>query len=119
MVTIVSPEQLFPSGARSGLFQGGDYGDVPISFFWVESPPGSGPRLHRHPYVELFVVQDGTATFTVGDQTHEVTERHIVVAPAGVPHTFRNSGDGPLRMINIHPNREVVTEWLEPEGEKA
>ena len=38
---------------------------------------------------------------------------HVVIGPAGVPHTFVNSGEGTLRQINIHPSAEVITEWLE------
>jgi len=32
----------------------------------VDARPDGGPRLHRHPYEEVFVVQEGTATFTAG-----------------------------------------------------
>src|SRR5215207_3600986 len=38
----------------------------------VDAPPGGGPKLHRHPYEEVFIVQEGTATFTAGDETVEV-----------------------------------------------
>jgi mannose-6-phosphate isomerase-like protein (cupin superfamily) len=42
-----------------------------------------------------------------------VTGGQIVVAPAGIPHKFINSGAGPLRQIDIHANDRFVTEWLE------
>jgi len=58
-------------------------------------------------------VQEGSATFTVGEETIGVTGGQIVVAPAGVPHKFVNSGAGPLRQIDIHTNDRFVTEWLE------
>ena len=48
---VISKEQL----SNRNLFQGAKYGDVPVSFFWVEAQPGSGPRLHVHPYEEIFV----------------------------------------------------------------
>ena len=35
-----------------------------VSIIVVDAPLGSGPRLHRHPYEEVFVIQDGTVTFT-------------------------------------------------------
>jgi quercetin dioxygenase-like cupin family protein len=41
--------------------------------------------LHTHPYEEVFVTLEGEATFTVGDDTIEVSAGQIVVAPAGVP----------------------------------
>ena len=97
---VISKEEL-PHGNR---FEGYRYGDVNVSFFLVDTPPGTGPVLHTHPYEEIFVVQEGEATYTVGDDTIEVSAGQIVVAPAGVPHKFVNSGSGPLRQVDIHPS---------------
>ncbi len=94
-------------------YQGREQQDLPISFFWVQTPPSEGPRLHAHPYPEIFVVQEGHATFTVGEDTIEVDGGQIVIAPAHVPHTFLNSGEGLLRQITIHPSPQVITQWLE------
>jgi mannose-6-phosphate isomerase-like protein (cupin superfamily) len=79
----------------------------------VDAPPGSGPKLHRHPYEEVFVVQEGTATFTAGDEQIEVKGRQVVVVPAGVAHKFVYSGAGRLRQVDIHASDRFVTEWLE------
>ncbi len=92
-------------------FQGYQY-DASISFIVVDASPGSGPKLHRHPYEEVFVVQEGTATFTAGDEVIEVRGGHVVVVPAGVPHKFVNSGAGRLRQVDIHASDRFVTEWL-------
>ena len=78
-------------------FEGSHYGDVNVSFFLVDCPPGGGAVLHSHPYEEVFVTLEGEATFTVG-------AGQIVVAPAGVPHKFVNSGSGPLKQVDIHPS---------------
>jgi mannose-6-phosphate isomerase-like protein (cupin superfamily) len=86
------------------VFQGGEHGGVPISFFWVHASPGKGPRLHKHPYEEIFVILEGHATFTVGDHTIEVDGGQMLIGPASVPHKFVNSGEGMLRQINIHPS---------------
>jgi mannose-6-phosphate isomerase-like protein (cupin superfamily) len=53
------------------------------------------------------VVQEGEATFTVGDATIEATGGQIVVVPAGVPHKFVNSGTGPLRQVDIRPSGRI------------
>jgi quercetin dioxygenase-like cupin family protein len=98
-------------GGGARLFEGSEHG-APISFFLVRSQPGDGPGLHRHPYVETFVVQEGEATFTVGDDTVQVRAGEIVVAPADVAHAFVNSGSGVLRSVNIHPVPVMQTEWL-------
>jgi len=94
------------------LFEGTEHG-APVSFFLLRSRPGAGPGLHRHPYVETFVVEEGEATFTVGEQTIVVRGGEIVVAPADVPHSFVNSGSGVLRSVNIHPVPVMQTEWLD------
>ncbi|MEQ1949942.1 cupin domain-containing protein [Mesorhizobium sp. CN2-181] len=75
--------------------------------------PGGGPKLHRHPYPEIFVIRRGTALFTIGDKTIEAAEGSILVAPTGRPHKFENRGPGPLETIDIHQNGCFVTEWLE------
>jgi quercetin dioxygenase-like cupin family protein len=45
--------------------KGADYG-ASISLILDESEPGQGPRLHRHPYDETWVVQEGHLTFQYG-----------------------------------------------------
>ena len=112
MVTVINTEELRRNGTTP-VFEGYRHGDVPVSFFLSDASPGGGPRLHRHPYAEVFVVQEGRAVFTVGSETHEVTGSHIVIVPPGMPHKFVNTGDGPLRQVNIHPTGQMVTEWLE------
>lgn len=112
MVTVINTEELQRSG-KTPVFEGYQHGDVPVSFFLVDAPPGGGPRLHRHPYAEVFVVQEGRAVFTVGGETHEVTGGHVVIVPSGMAHKFVNTGDGSLRTVNIHPTGQMVTEWLE------
>jgi mannose-6-phosphate isomerase-like protein (cupin superfamily) len=96
-----------PYGTIAHKFEGFRHGDVDVSFFLVDSPPGGGPVLHTHPYEEIFVTLEGEATFTVGDDTLEVSAGQIVVAPAGVPHKFVNSGTGPLRQVDIHPSGRI------------
>jgi quercetin dioxygenase-like cupin family protein len=94
-------------------FEGYRYGNVALSFFVITLSPGDGPELHQHPYEEVFVVQEGLARFTVGDQTYEVSAGHVVVAPANTPHRFINAGTTMLRSVNIHPTPKMATEWLE------
>lgn len=100
------------SGENSHQFIGAEH-DVPVSMFLVHSQPGKGPSLHRHPYAELFVVESGEATFRIGDDQIVADAGTIVIAPAGTPHAFTNTGSEVLRMVNIHTAPEMETEWLE------
>ena len=49
-------------------FEGEAHGPS-VSFVLVDMPPGEGVRLHTHHYAEIFVVQQGHATYTVGKET--------------------------------------------------
>jgi quercetin dioxygenase-like cupin family protein len=103
---VIDREEL-PHGKIAHRFEGHRYGDVNASFFLVDSPPGKGALLHFHPYEEIFITLEGEATFTVGDDTIVASAGQIVVAPAGVPHKFVNSGTGTLRQVDIHPSGRI------------
>ncbi len=107
MMTRVIDKDELPYGKIAHKFEGYRHGGVGVSFFLVDSPPGGGAVLHTHPYEEVFVTLEGQATFTVGDATIEVGAGQIVVAPAGVPHKFVNSGTGQLRQVDIHPSGRI------------
>ena len=94
-------------GKTARWFEGYRYGDVGVSFFLVESPPEGGAVLHTHPYEEVFITLEGEATFTVGGATIVASAGQIVVAPAGVPHKFVNSGTATLRQVDIHPSGRI------------
>ncbi|HET6548328.1 MAG TPA: cupin domain-containing protein, partial [Solirubrobacter sp.] len=85
---------------------------IDITILFVDAPPGRGPSLHRHPYAEVLIVQEGEATFTLGEEEREVRAGDIVVAHANQPHAFVNTGDGPLKQIDIHLSPSFSTEWL-------
>lgn len=72
---------------------------------------GGGPRLHRHPYDETFIVYAGAARFTVGEDVVLVRAGQILVAPALVPHKFATIGD--YAAHHIHASDRFITEWLE------
>jgi len=91
MAKLIALDEL-PHEPHSHEFVAGDYGDVPFSVILVHAGPGAGPRLHRHPYAELFVVEAGEATFRIGDDEMVVAAGHVVVSPPGEAHGFRNSG---------------------------
>lgn len=101
-VTPISDLRLSETAA---LFEGKD--EIPISSFITEYPRGKGPDLHFHPYPEAFVVLDGTAVFTAGDEELTVSGGNVVVVPKETPHGFKNPADETLRVVSIHPNPTV------------
>ncbi len=68
------------------------------------SPP---PHVHRS-HEEGFYVVEGEIEFVVGGETARVGAGGWVLAPIGVPHTFRNSGDTSARFLNTFtPDRYI------------
>ena len=92
---------------------GGDHGGAGICVIFVDAPPGGGPRLHKHPYEEVFITLEGEATFVVNGDEIAAGPNEIVIVPPDTPHGFTNSGEGRLRQINIHVSPTFTTEYLE------
>jgi quercetin dioxygenase-like cupin family protein len=88
--------------------------DVGVCTIFVDAPPGRGPSLHRHPYEEIIIVTEGVATFFGSSVSAERVVRggEVVIVPANEPHGFKNTGDGPLKQIDIHVSPVFETEWL-------
>ncbi len=101
-----------PADAIGREFQGVQYDNTTVSFLIIDAPPGTGPALHAHPYEEIFIIQAGEATFTVGDTTIEARGGQIIIVPPGTPHKFVNSGNSPLRQVDIHASPRMITTWL-------
>jgi quercetin dioxygenase-like cupin family protein len=91
-------------------FEGREHGSS-VSFFIGTFDAGTGPGLHLHPYDETFLVEAGSATFTVDGQTFELGAGQITVVPANTPHKFV-SREG-FRLISISPADHMQQENLE------
>jgi mannose-6-phosphate isomerase-like protein (cupin superfamily) len=101
-----------PDRLASWQFQGTEHGAT-ISVILDRSEPGQGPRLHRHPYDETWVVHEGNLTFHLGDAQHRAGPGDVVIAPARVAHKFVNDGPGRCNLVCIHASPKMITEWLE------
>jgi mannose-6-phosphate isomerase-like protein (cupin superfamily) len=92
---------------------GEDHDGLGLSIIFVDAEPGRGPSMHTHPYDEVLIVQEGHARATVGGEEVELQAGDIVVVNANEPHAFTNTGQAPLKQIDIHLSPEFVTDWLE------
>jgi len=104
-------------GRLAGAFEGARVGaDVTVLFYATEEV-GAGAAWHVHPYDELFVIREGRALFTVGEERIEAEAGDIVFGPAGVPHKFRNLGPGRFETNDIHLSpRWIQTDLDDPEA---
>jgi mannose-6-phosphate isomerase-like protein (cupin superfamily) len=112
--TVLHRDEL-PYDGNTYEFQGTQYQDINVSFIWVDMPPGGVVRLHKHPYKEIFIIQEGVSAFTVGSETLEAHAGQIIIVPADVPHKFMNLNDKQLKQIDIHVSKQFITYWLEDE----
>lgn len=66
----------------------------------VVTPPGGGPPPHCHTQEdEWFLVQEGRIELWADGVWTEVPAGTAIFLPRGIPHTYRNCGDTPLRII--------------------
>lgn len=65
-------------------------------------PRTSGPSLHVHEHEdEATFVIEGVLTFKIGDAEFQAGPGALVWAPRGIPHTFANRTDEPVRVLGV------------------
>src|SRR5260370_32729814 len=63
-------------------------------------PPGGGPPPHVHSREEEgFYVLEGEITFTIGEKRLVASAGTFANMPVGTPHSFKNEGSRPARML--------------------
>jgi quercetin dioxygenase-like cupin family protein len=72
-----------------------------------EIPPGVGPPLHVHRHeTEVFYILEGLFEVTVGGQNVAAPVGTTAVCPRDIPHTFRNVGPTPGKLLlTVIPGR--------------
>ncbi len=74
-----------------------------FNFSIIEIVAGRELEPHIHDGEDdAFYILEGEMTFTHGDEEIAAPLGTFVLIPPGVEHGFRNDGDVPVRMLNIH-----------------
>jgi mannose-6-phosphate isomerase-like protein (cupin superfamily) len=107
-VKVTASEWQNPGRALRGLLEGKDLRTNITLIRYVTDVIGEGPKLHVHPYDEIFTITKGRARITVGDETIDAEEGDIVLGPANIPHGYQNLGPGQLDSLDIH----LSPEWI-------
>jgi mannose-6-phosphate isomerase-like protein (cupin superfamily) len=69
----------------------------------VTIQPGRELEAHVHDSEDdSFFILEGEMTFIVEDEDVAAPTGTFVLVPPGVEHAFRNDGDVPVRMLNVH-----------------
>lgn len=83
----------------SGHETGGSYDILQLT---IEPGPGITPLHIHHENDEAMYVLDGEVTVRLDDDRHVLGAGSYAMAPRGVPHTYRNSGSGPARVLFVN-----------------
>ena len=62
-------------------------------------PPGGGPPPHRHDFEEMFTILEGEIELTFRGNQSTARAGQTISIPANAPHSFRNSGRTPARLL--------------------
>ena len=74
-----------------------------FNFGIIEIAPGRVLEAHTHGGEDdAFYILEGEMTFFFGDEEAAAPPGTFVLVPPGVAHGFRNDGEVPVRMFNIH-----------------
>lgn len=106
------PGKVISEGGDLRLLSGSDVG-LRTSLMRSQVPPGSGPRPHRHPHAEVFVVDEGQGRFDVGGVSIDAEAGDLIVIPTDAVHAFTNTGTTMLRLTAIHENARAVTLFMD------
>jgi mannose-6-phosphate isomerase-like protein (cupin superfamily) len=97
-------EQL-PTEGLGRVFAGADHG-AELDVVLVEAAPGQAGDAPAAATTQVWVIQEGQATFFLGSrQARIVGAGEVVRIPAGVPWRFENTGEGTLRAVAVRPAR--------------
>lgn len=96
-----------------GRFEGANVGTNVTVLFFTTDKAGDGPPLHVHPYDEVFIIRQGRARFTIGDDIIEAEAGQILFGPANVPHKFESLGPERFETTDIHLSDRFIQTNLE------
>ena len=80
----------------------------------IESFPGNGPPPHiHHKEDECFYIVEGAFTVILGERVFDVADGDFVRIPKGTPHTYKNVGAVPGKMLVILSPGGLERIWAE------
>jgi len=100
-------------GMRVRMIMGPDEGTGAVTMGELDFAPGALLPRHTHLVEEAFRIHEGEGVALVGDREIGIKAGDAVLAPAGMPHGFRNDSSGQLKMTFFYPAINVATEFVD------
>jgi quercetin dioxygenase-like cupin family protein len=76
-------------------------------------PPGEGAPMHSHNCDEQVTLLAGEGEVEVDGEITRLRQFDTTYIPADKPHCFRNTGDGPMRILWIYVSNHVTRTFTE------
>lgn len=86
-----------------------------VELLFTLPPGGRGPPAHVHPHVEDWEVVEGTLDARVAGKHRRLDAGASLSVPPGTAHTFRNSGERLVRVLDRHRPAGRFEEFLRRE----
>jgi mannose-6-phosphate isomerase-like protein (cupin superfamily) len=83
-------------------------GSSTVSVVPEELQPNSGVKAHKHEHEEVFIFLEGFGEAELADEKVQIRPGTALIIPANTFHSFRNTGDVPLRMIGIYASPDYT-----------
>jgi mannose-6-phosphate isomerase-like protein (cupin superfamily) len=89
--------------------------DGDLAFYEYVSEPGvaGAPQHIHHGHDETFYIVDGVYEFTIWTDSSLLPLGGFVYVPRGTPHSFRNAGDAPGRLVGTFTPARFATYFRE------
>ena len=91
-----------PAGGPTTFKARGEQTGGALSVWESIAAPDEGPPLHLHAGEDEFIyVLEGRLRVRLEEAVHDAPAGSFVFFPRGVPHTWRNTGDAPARLLFV------------------
>ncbi len=74
----------------------------------IEVAAGGHTPDHSHNFEHENFVIEGQGRVRIGDEWHDVSVGHVIFVPAGVQHTYVNSGSSPFKFLCGIPVKRLM-----------
>ena len=85
-------------------------GATESALFRIEVPAGGGLPRHHHDHLDVFTVERGRATFSLGEDESEMTTGDSAVVPIGVWHHLVAGPGGATILVTMLAGTKLVRE---------